>query len=270
MLNKRIQSSEECTSNFNITSGYSPDLQKFIRSCQSVLIKPSSSHGKFYNTNQENHNNINIKITTSKIANNLIKPNSKYTTKFSKIVKQTPSNNFKYEGISKKNYHSINNNINNNDIITNNKLIDQAKILCKDYLLEEMVYKQISSINKNANLNIDSIESKNNKIIPKLCADYIYLLNQTQSKNSNHDNSDKNINNSNNNNNMEYLLNYEESLNGNGRYKKCYALRNTPSYKQCMNKYYKCYQFNNDIENLKKCRKKYGITVPPRKKNNFY
>lgn len=49
--------------------------------------------------------------------------------------------------------------------------------------------------------------------------------------------------------------------------RKCYLLRSTTLYKKCMEKHYKCYKFNNDPENLRKCRKKYGVTPAPRKKN---
>ena len=48
--------------------------------------------------------------------------------------------------------------------------------------------------------------------------------------------------------------------------RKCYLLRSTSLYQKCMEKHYKCYRFNNDPENLRKCRKKYGVTPAPRKK----
>jgi len=53
------------------------------------------------------------------------------------------------------------------------------------------------------------------------------------------------------------------NLENNQRFRKCYKYRKTSNYGKCMKKYYKCFQFNKDIEKLKKCRKKFGIKPIP-------
>lgn len=47
--------------------------------------------------------------------------------------------------------------------------------------------------------------------------------------------------------------------------KKCYIYRNTPFYKSCVLKHYKCFKYKDNPTRLKNCRKKFEITVPIKK-----
>ena len=158
--------------------------------------------------------------------------------------------------------------------------LNDLPVLCSEFK---------SLINKSHDFN-DRIETifKNNN-------------NNNNKNNNNNNNKNNNHNNNNNNNHRNYfnnrktnidyfnyyynsverltspttessfLLSTTSFLNSSKfKYKKCYEYRNTDFYKQCMNIHYKCYQYNNDLENLKNCRKNNGITVTTRKSYNFY
>jgi hypothetical protein len=53
-----------------------------------------------------------------------------------------------------------------------------------------------------------------------------------------------------------------KAVSNTNNFKKCYTLRNTPAYKECFIKHYKCYKYKNDLEKLKNCRKKFNILIP--------
>lgn len=163
---------------------------------------------------------------------------------------------------------------------------DLIKRLCTDYLKEELVYKKLTSVEYHYIIRLNSqaneLDDESDLAeIPKLCADYLMNSNKTDNfvnelKNELKKLKHRDIDNNNlvvldkNSSDYNYYMNSNENLNkvdssystSNNRFKKCYAYRNKPEYKHCMRKYYRCHQFNNDIENLKKCRIKFGVTVP--------
>lgn len=55
----------------------------------------------------------------------------------------------------------------------------------------------------------------------------------------------------------------EQEVTTNQKFRKCYKYRKTSNYRKCMKTHYKCFQFNKDIEKLKKCRKKFDIKPIP-------
>ena len=72
---------------------------------------------------------------------------------------------------------------------------------------------------------------------------------------------------------LDMSNNYSNNFGGEVPFKKCLKYRNTPSYKPCMKKYYRCFKYSNDPEKLKKCRKNNRIIVPPaqiQKKRLFF
>ena len=161
-LDKINIENEICSNSINITSGYSPDLQKYFRNCQSSLLQQH-------------------------------KP-----THESKIEK-----NPLYDIKGLFNFNPINNNL----VTVNNP--DKPQI----------------------------------EFATKFKTNYINGSSSTQ---------------------------IERGKVSNGRFRKCYKHRKTANYKKCMRKYYKCYQLNNDLDKLRKCRKKFGITaIPIRNKKLF-
>ncbi|CAF0839937.1 unnamed protein product [Brachionus calyciflorus] len=220
MLNSDELDNNQCSNRLNITSGYSPELQKFFRTCQSNLIKNS---------------------------NDPLQPNS--NGPFRIILHQTtkqPITKKTFNDDPKKTIQTI-----SSDYLifnSNNVMINRAKQLCKEYLLDEIILEKLT--------NYDYIyESKTLTKIPKLCIDYVQYLNQNK-------NGQNNQVEYNNNNNNSYS---DDSDLKNSKIKKCFQYKNTPFYKQCLDNNYKCHKYINDSDKLKKCRKKYGIKLPKKK-----
>jgi hypothetical protein len=176
-----------------------------------------------------------------------------------------------------------------NDKISKNYatfITDLIKKLCTNYLKDELVFfKKTNTFEYHYIIRLGSTsqdEAENLAEIPKICLDYLTYSNLT----------DKFINDlkkeiTNNNKNKEFIINdaYRNSdeyiysnenlkstsatfstssssfLNKFNKYKKCYAFRNTTEYKNCMQKYYRCHQYNNNPDKLKKCRLNFGVTV---------
>jgi hypothetical protein len=128
-------------------------------------------------------------------------------------------------------------------------LIDHINI-CKHFDLSELAKKL-----RHRNEFIDYLNS-----VPIICQE---LARSLSLSNSNHYDSSLSYstenNNSNNNNN-----------NNSSKFKKCFHLRNSPAYEKCMSLHYKCFKYSNEPEKLRKCRKKFNITVPPKKKKEYF
>ena len=244
-----------CTDNVNITTCYSPDLQKFFRNCQSILLKqsysiPNNADLNSYQLTQTPTTSTSTPSTTAK-NNNLFKPifNKIFNDKRPPAITTSTSTR-------------------SSTTVLIEQLIDQnnndLKSLCKEYLYDELIYKaSFSSTQQPAEYYYEIQQEKNSKkIIPKICNDLIAQLDKTNKQiidnletTSRHQ-SENNIHTSN-----FQLSSSENSTNDNNKFKRCFKLRNKPGYMECMNKYYKCYQYSNDIEKLKKCRKANGITI---------
>ena len=157
---------------------------------------------------------------------------------------------------------------------------DLIKQLCTAYLKEELIYRKLNSAEYHYMIRINSQENEEDLAeIPKLCADYLMTKNKTDKfikelKNelisANRKNRDSVVNNENKSDEYSYYMNSKENsiskptstTSFTHKYKRCYAYRNKPEYKHCMQNYYRCHQFINDPENLKNCRLKFGVTVP--------
>lgn len=288
------QENDQCTNHINITSGFSSDLQKFFRNCQSSLIKQTNNMPTSNVNNVDKFSLIPTKILSFDLTTKPI-TTTKTTTKkqhlnriqFDKqpdtIFKQITQNNKTVKQAQMKKYYIYDKLQNKHINVPENKLTDKIKTVCKDYLIEEMVYKATIGLNKNKNHYSNDLKATNfiefdlnNRKIPKLCIEFLISLNQSNYKLINeYLSSQTNPKNNKNNDFVEYNYSLkpapkqqqqQSSTNSKNMFKKCFQYRNTPNYKRCMNTYYKCYQFNNDVEKLKRCRKKYGITVPPKKK----
>jgi hypothetical protein len=234
----------KCLSHFNITSGFSSELQSFIRKCQSQLLSKHSSQ----QSTSLNEYSI-IQSSLPKYSNSLSSSSSiQQNTMFKTNSFKQHLSKFKLQAARKKIIKKI------------NFLKQQTEKLCIKYWQE----KQSSN----------DEEMK----LPKLCYKYIY--NQTAAETSASTQLDT-ANDFNNNYDMaeyNFVYNYDESPQNNLQSqstqqnakqianRKCYSLRNKPGYSECMNKYYKCFKYNNDIEQLKKCRKKNGIVLPARRR----
>lgn len=252
--NKRYNDETSCKNNLNITSGFSPDLQKFFRTCQSSLIAKEQQQQH----HQHHYASSTQRVHTTKLHHEpyLFKPIAFMHS--STMATSLLSTSTKNAVITKKTFNDDPNQSSSSELGT--ILVEKAKSLCKDYIYDEIIQKKLSSYDYNvydANLNN----------IPKLCIDYLIYLNKTQESKESNQLVEYN-----------YIVNYDESLlldslvvsQQKNKFKKCFSFRNTPLYQKCMDKYYKCYKFNNDIEKLKKCRKKHGITMPKKKPNTLY
>jgi hypothetical protein len=222
-----------------MTTGYSPDLQKFFRNCQSILLRQSYSIPNYVDTHPNQETTIaKTTITTTTTKKNIVfKPifNKFFDNKKPTTTTTRPTTTVLIEKLISQN---------NNDL----------KYLCKDYIYDELIYKaSFSSTQNPAEYYYEIQQEKNSKkIIPKICSDLIAQLDGLSST-SKHE-TDNHISNI-------QLSSSENNINDNNKFKKCFKYRNKPGYIECMNKFYKCYQYSNDIEKLKTCRKANGITV---------
>jgi hypothetical protein len=220
-----------CTNDVNITSGYSPELRKFFSNCQSTLLKQSYYIPEFQ--------------TTATVS----------STRSSKSTKPS-SNDLFLKPIFSKNKQNDHTATKSMPSLVNEQ---NLRTYCKDYLVaDELVYKTPNSASNHEYYYEMQLENKpksdKNKNIPKICADFIAQL-ETQNKPKTKPTISNVAN-------YEYTSDVKDSseMNSN-KYKKCFVFRNKPGYIECMKKHYKCFQYLNDIENLKKCRKMNGITV---------
>lgn len=207
---------EKCSKMVNITTGFSPELQRFFRSCQSSLIKNEPSH-----------------VTTfPQFKQIFFHHTNDFTTKPTGLTKKTftdPLNHMADQQV----FNQI-----------NNIMVEKAKLLCKEYLIDEIIFEKL--------INMDYMSESNDLTkMPKLCIDYISHLKKTNKQVSNL---------------VEYTKK-PESGSKREKFKKCFQYRKTPFYRTCLEKHYKCYKFSNDAEKLQDCRQRYGIKVPRKKPN---
>lgn len=251
---------DECESNVKITLGPSPNLRKFFQTCQSSLL-----------TNNNNAHHHQHPTSSS----------SRPSTTTKKPTKQTSG--------------------------PPSVTIEKTEILCANYLLNEIEYAEMRNTygGGGGGGDGDQQQAKSSNLIPEICIDYLLRLQNKQppigesvfnkqqeslaaSKLSKSNNKAAIKHNGYNyvdevfqeHDSDVYDENYHSQKTGadqiesgdgnkiNTKFRKCYMLRNTNLYKKCMETHYKCYKYNNDPENLKKCRKKYGVTPAPRKKTN--
>jgi len=238
---------QKCLSRFNITSGFSGELQAFVRKCQSQLLPKHQSQ------QSTSLNEYSISQTTlPKYSSSSLSSSSSHqqnTIFLTDDIRQHFSK-LKIQAARMKIINKI------------NLLKNKTEKLCYKYWQEQQLQTS----------NDEQIK------LPTLC--YKYINNQaiahksasTQAGiasdlNNNYDMGEYNL-----------VYNYDESPQNdlqpqatqqNAKQianRKCYALRNKPGYSECMNKYYKCFKYNNDIEQLKKCRKRNGIVLPARRR----
>lgn len=207
---------EQCAKVVNITSGFSPELQRFFRSCQSSLIQ----------------NELSYPTAIPQFKQIFFHQTNGFTTKPTGLTKKTftdPLNKIADQQV----FNQI-----------NSVMVEKAKLLCKEYLIDEIIFEKL--------INMDYMSESNDLTkVPKLCIDFIThlkLVNKQESK----------------------LVEYTkkpESGSKRDKFKKCFEFRKTPFYRACLEKYYKCFKFSNDAEKLQDCRKRYGIKMPRKKPN---
>jgi hypothetical protein len=246
-----------CIDNVNITSGYSPDLQKFFRNCQSILLKQS------YNIPNYADSNSNQLIQTTTVS-------TKNTTKINNFFRPI-FNKFSYDKSPSTLTTKLTTTASTTTLLIR-KIINQnnndLKSFCKDYLYDELIYKaSVSDAQQPSEYYYEIQQEKNSKkIIPKICYDLIAQLDKTN-KNIIDSLTTASRHESNNNNHISNFDLSSSENDTNNKFKKCFKFRNKPGYMDCMNKYYKCYQYSNDIEKLKNCRKANGITIAMKTKD---
>ncbi|RNA22705.1 hypothetical protein BpHYR1_036833 [Brachionus plicatilis] len=210
-------SDDQCANKLNITSGFSPELQRFFRSCQSSLIKNEPSQA----------------TAIPQFKQIFFHQTSSFTTKPTGLTKKT----FTDDPLNKMADQQVFSQL-------NGVMIEKAKLLCKEYLIDEIIFEKLT--------NMDYLsESHDMTRMPKLCIDYISYLKQAKKQESKL---------------VEYNKNPQSGPRRN-KLKKCFQFRRTPFYRACLEKHYKCYKYSNDAEKLQKCRKRYGIKVPRKKPN---
>ncbi len=259
-----------CRNQIKIETAYPAELHKMKSNC--VKINENSQSTKHFQRQKLSTTILNEQITASQslLSSSLVTA----AAAAAKSTTITFENSFN-DKISK-NYATF--------------ITDLIKKLCTNYLKDELVFfKKTNTIEYHYIIRLGSTSRQDENLaeIPKICLDYLTYSNLTDKFINDLKNEITNNNNNNNNKNKEFIINdsYRNSdeysysnenlkstsatfstpsssfVNKYNKYKKCYAFRNTTEYKNCMQKYYRCHQYNNNPDKLKKCRLNFGVTV---------
>lgn len=263
-----------CRNQIKIETTYPADLHRIKSNC----IKINQNDDNFLLKHKLSITNMNKKYTTKQFLSSITTTSTTTTTTVPIAMKPARNSLFFKKLLTKSNGNQQQQQQNKIKINKYATLVTEIiRQLCTDYLKEELIYKKNSvEYHYIIRLNSQEDEAEDLAEIPKLCADYLMNSNKTdifiqelknELSNTKHRDSEKNSAEYNYymNSNENHLLkstSSSASSSTNTKFKRCYAYRNKPEYKQCMKKYYRCHQYNNDIENLKKCRIKFGVTMP--------
>lgn len=284
------QNSDLCRNQIKIETAYPAELHRMKSNC--IRINQNDDNSNRFQANKPKSNTeLNNKHTATKFFSSITSPNA--TTNLTSTAFPISKSTAASRTLIVKNNSSFlkrlltdsnlgeNNKLNSHNPVSIDKtktlkyaslVTDLIKQLCTDYLKEELIYKKTNSFEYHYIIRINSQEEDLAEI-PKLCADYLMMKNKTEKFINELKNELKSVNRKNNEKKSaeySYYMNSNENLISTSastspfasKFKRCYAYRNKPEYKQCMQNYYRCHQFINDAESLKNCRLKFGVTVP--------
>ncbi len=278
-----------CRNQIKIETAYPTELHRMKSNC--IKINKNDDHSNRLQANTVKNNNNKIEKNTASHIISSTKPTSialLFPISKSNLLSKTPTlTNNSVKRLTVDSYPDENKFSKKSSSTYKSKgnryaslITDLIRQLCTAYLKEELIYKKMNSAEYHYVIRINSQEDEEEEDlaeIPKLCADYLMAKNKTDKfikelKNEliSSKNRENLVNYENKSAEYSYYMNSNENLiskptsttSFTHKYKICYALRNKPEYKQCMKNYYRCHQFINDFENLRKCRLKFGVTVP--------